>query len=239
MRKMLSLARACIDRYAMIAPGDKIVVGVSGGKDSLTLLAVLAELRRFYPHPFELEAVSLAMGFEDMDFDPVAQLCRRLDVPYTVRETNIKQVVFDIRQEKNPCSLCAKLRRGALNRAATELGANKVALGHHQDDAVETFMLSLLYEGGIRCFQPTTFLDRTGVTQVRPLLFVKERQIRNFAIRQALHVVHNPCPADKHTKRQEVKDLLLELEARYPTLRENIFGGLQTSELKGWKPERP
>jgi len=239
MRKMLSLARACIDRYAMIAPDDKIVVGVSGGKDSLTLLAVLAELRRFYPHPFELEAVSLAMGFEGMDFEPVAQLCRRLDVPYTVRETNIKQVVFDIRQEKNPCSLCAKLRRGALNRAATELGANKVALGHHQDDAVETFMLSLLYEGGIRCFQPTTFLDRTGVTQIRPLLFVKERQIRNFAIRQALPVVHNPCPADKHTKRQEVKDLLLELEARYPTLRENIFGGLQTSELKGWKPERP
>jgi len=237
MRKMLSLIRACVDRYAMIAPGDKIVVGVSGGKDSLTLLMALAELRRFYPRPFELEAVTLAMGFEGMDFTPVAELCRRLEVPYTVRETNIKQVVFDIRQEKNPCSLCAKLRRGALNRAATELGANKVALGHHQDDAVETFMLSLLYEGGIRCFQPTTFLDRTGVTQIRPLLFIKERQIRNFAVRQTLPVVHNPCPADKHTKRQEVKDLLLELEARYPNLRENIFGGLQGSDLKGWKVE--
>jgi tRNA(Ile)-lysidine synthase TilS/MesJ len=238
MRRMLSLMRACVDEYHMIEPGDTVAVGVSGGKDSLTLLAVLASLRGFYPKPFTLIAITLDMGYPEMDFSAVAALCEKLGVPYHIRETQIKQVVFDERREKNPCSLCAKMRRGALNNAALSLGANKVALGHHWDDAVETFMLSLIYEGRISCFQPVTLLDRSGVTQIRPLLYARERAIRNFAARQALPIVHNPCPVDKHTKREDVKALLYELEGRYPGLKEHIFGGLQRSPLPGWRAER-
>ena len=235
MQEMLSMVRSCIDDYQMIRPGDKIAVGVSGGKDSLTLLRVLAELRRFYPVPFELYAITLSMGYEDMDFAPVAALCQELDVPFVLRETDIKSVIFDIRKEQNPCALCAKMRRGALHDEALKLGCHKVALGHHFDDAVETFLLSLIYEGRISCFQPVTYLDRTDITLIRPLLYVQEKAVRNFAARQKLPVVFNPCPADKHTKREDVKQLLHRLEGEYPALRQHIFGGLQRSPLPGWK----
>jgi tRNA 2-thiocytidine biosynthesis protein TtcA len=237
LQKMLSLVRSCADDYGMLQRGDRVAVGVSGGKDSLTLLRVLAELRAFHPSGFELQAITLDMGYEEMDFAPVAALCRALEVPYTVRPTQIKQVIFDIRKEQNPCALCAKMRRGALNEEAKRLGCNKVALGHHYDDAVETFLLSLLYEGRISCFLPVTYLDRTGLTVIRPLLYVHERSIRTFAEREHLPVVHNPCPADKNTKREDVKQLLAELERRYPQLKEHIFGGLQRSPLPGWRPE--
>ena len=236
MQKLLSQVRKCIRDYQMLSPGDRVAVGVSGGKDSLALLRLLAELREHSAVPFELLAVTLDMGYEEMDFSPVADLCARLQVPYTLRQTQIREIVFDIRKEENPCALCAKLRRGILNETAVELGANKVALGHHYDDTVETFALSLIYEGRISCFLPVTYLDRTGLTLIRPMLYLHEKTIRNFAEREHLPVVHNPCPADKNTKREDVKALLYELEGRYPGLKDNIFGGLQRSPLPGWKP---
>ena len=236
MQKLLSQVRKCIRDYQMLSPGDRVAVGVSGGKDSLALLRLLAELRDHSAVPFELLAVTLDMGYEEMDFSPVADLCARLQVPYTLRRTQIREIVFDIRKEENPCALCAKLRRGILNETAVELGANKVALGHHYDDTVETFALSLIYEGRISCFLPVTYLDRTGLTLIRPMLYLHEKTIRNFAEREHLPVVHNPCPADKNTKREDIKALLYELEGRYPGLKDNIFGGLQRSPLPGWKP---
>lgn len=236
MQKLLSQVRKCIRDYQMLSPGDRVAVGVSGGKDSLALLRLLAELRDHSAVPFELLAVTLDMGYEEMDFSPVADLCARLQVPYILRRTQIREIVFDIRKEENPCALCAKLRRGILNETAVALGANKVALGHHYDDTVETFALSLIYEGRISCFLPVTYLDRTGLTLIRPMLYLHEKTIRNFAEREHLPVVHNPCPADKNTKREDVKALLYELEGRYPGLKDNIFGGLQRSPLPGWKP---
>ena len=236
MQKLLSQVRKCVRDYQMLSPGDRVAVGVSGGKDSLALLRLLAELRDHSAVPFELLAVTLDMGYEEMDFSPVADLCARLQIPYTLRRTQIREIVFDIRKEENPCALCAKLRRGILNETAVELGANKVALGHHYDDTVETFALSLIYEGRISCFLPVTYLDRTGLTLIRPMLYLHEKTIRNFAEREHLPVVHNPCPADKNTKREDVKALLYELEGRYPGLKDNIFGGLQRSPLPGWKP---
>ena len=236
MQKLLSQVRKCVRDYQMLSPGDRVAVGVSGGKDSLALLRLLAELRDHSAVPFELLAVTLDMGYEEMDFSPIADLCARLQVPYTLRRTQIREIVFDIRKEENPCALCAKLRRGILNETAVELGANKVALGHHYDDTVETFALSLIYEGRISCFLPVTYLDRTGLTLIRPMLYLHEKTIRNFAEREHLPVVHNPCPADKNTKREDIKALLYELEGRYPGLKDNIFGGLQRSPLPGWKP---
>lgn len=236
MQKLLSQVRKCVRDYQMLSPGDRVAVGVSGGKDSLALLRLLAELRDHSAVPFELLAVTLDMGYEEMDFSPVADLCARLQVPYTLRRTQIREIVFDIRKEENPCALCAKLRRGILNETAVALSANKVALGHHYDDTVETFALSLIYEGRISCFLPVTYLDRTGLTLIRPILYLHEKTIRNFAEREHLPVVHNPCPADKNTKREDVKALLYELEGRYPGLKDNIFGGLQRSPLPGWKP---
>ncbi len=236
MQKLLSQMRKCVRDYRMLAPGDHVVAGVSGGKDSLALLRLLAALREHSPVPFELQAVTLDLGFTGTDFSSVAALCKRLGVPYTLRKTQIGEIVFDLRKEENPCSLCAKLRRGILNDTALELGANKVALGHHYDDAIETFALSLIYEGRINSFLPVTYMDRTGLTLIRPMLYLHEKTIRNFVERERLPIVHNPCPADKNTKREDVKALLYELEGRYPGLKDNIFGGLQRSPLPGWKP---
>jgi len=236
MQKLMSQVRKCVRDYNMLEPGDRVVAGVSGGKDSLALLRLMAELRDHSPVPFSLHAVTLDMGYEEMDFSPVAELCARLQVPYTVKQTQIREIVFDIRKEENPCALCAKLRRGILNDAALELGANKVALGHHYDDAIETFLLSMIYEGRLSSFLPVTYMDRTGLTLIRPMLYLHEKTISNFVTRENLPVVHNPCPADKNTKREDVKALLYELEGRYPGLKDNIFGGLQRSPLPGWKP---
>lgn len=237
MQKLVGLVRRCVDDYQMIQPGDRIAVGVSGGKDSLTLLVLLAELRAYYPNPFELEAVTVDLGLPEMDFGPVEALCRELQVPYTRVSTQIGHILFSHRQEKNPCSLCAKLRRGALHQAILERGCNKVALGHHYDDAVETFLLSLFYEGRISCFQPVTDLDRTGLVQLRPLLYLPERTLAHFAQQAGLPVVHNTCPADKHTKRQEVKELVYTLSAAYPDLKERIFGAMQRLPLPAWEPK--
>ncbi len=237
MQHILGLVRRCIDDYHMIQPGDRIAVGVSGGKDSLLTLTALARLRQFYPAPFALEAITLDTGAPDMDFSGVAQLCCQLDVPYTVIPVPIYQVVFQERQEKNPCSLCAKMRRGALNTAMVQRGIHKVALGHHYDDAVETMLMSLLFEGRISCFQPVTYLDRMQVTQIRPLLYVKEAEIASKARQLQLPVVHNSCPADKHTRRQEVKELIIQLEQRYPDLKQKLFGAIQRYPLYGWNTQ--
>ena len=242
MQKLMGLVRRCVDDYHMIEPGDRIVVGVSGGKDSLTLLVLLAGLRAFYPKPYELEAITIDMGLDGMDFSGVAALCKTLDVPFTKVDTQIGPVIFEHRKEKNPCSMCAKMRRGALNEVILAKGFNKVALGHHYDDAVETFMMSLIFEGRLSCFQPVTYLDRTGVTQIRPMLYLSEKTVAHFADRMGLPVVHNTCPADKHTKRQEIKELIYQLQGRYPKLKERTFGAMQRLPLPEWgilreKPE--
>lgn len=234
MQKLLSYVRRAVDDYQMIQEGDSIAVGVSGGKDSLALLAALAHLRRFYPKKFTLKAITLDMGYEEMDFTPIRRFCEELDVEYILIPTQIKTIIFDIRKEENPCALCAKMRRGALHEAALAAGCDKIALGHHFDDVVETYMLSLFYEGRINCFQPVTYLDRRGVTLLRPLLYTPESYVRSVTKRIELPVVHNPCPADGNTKREEVKVLLRQMEKENHGLRQRIFGAIQRYPLKGW-----
>ena len=235
MQQLLGRVRRCIEDYRMIEAGDRIAVGVSGGKDSLVTLLALGRLRRFLPTPFTLEAITLEMGMPEMDYTPVAQLCEALDVPYTRINVPVYEILFEERKEKNPCSLCAKLRRGSLNTALTERGISKIALGHHYDDAVETMMMNLLFEGRIGCFQPVTFLDRTGVTQIRPLLYCHEEEIQRIANREKLPIVHNTCPIDGHSRRQEVKELLASMEKTYPDLKQKIFGAMQRYPLYGWR----
>ena len=234
MQHILGLVRRCVEDYRMIAPNDRLAVGVSGGKDSLLTLVALAQLRRFYPIPFTLEAITLEMGMPGMDFSPVAALCETLEVPYQRIQVPVYQIVFEERREKNPCSLCAKLRRGSLNTALTERGIHKIALGHHYDDAIETLLMNLLFEGRIGCFQPVTYLNRTGVTQIRPLLYCREDEIRHTAERLQLPVVHNPCPADGSSRRQEIKELIGQLEKTYPDLKQKLFGSIQRYPLYGW-----
>ena len=234
MQHILGLVRRCVEDYRMIAPNDRLAVGVSGGKDSLLTLVALAQLRRFYPIPFTLEAITLEMGMPGMDFSPVAALCETLEVPYQRIQVPVYQIVFEERREKNPCSLCAKLRRGSLHTALTERGIHKIALGHHYDDAIETLLMNLLFEGRIGCFQPVTYLNRTGVTQIRPLLYCREDEIRRAAERLRLPVVHNPCPADGSSRRQEVKELIGQLEKTYPDLKQKLFGSIQRYPLYGW-----
>ena len=220
----------------MIRPGDRIAVGVSAGKDSLTLLCAMAELRRFYPVPFELVAITVDMGFEDgMDFSPIQKLCDQLNVPYYIEKTEIAKIIFDIRKEKNPCSLCAKMRRGVLHSTAKELGCNKIAFGHHFDDVVETFMLNLFHEGRIGCFSPVTYLSRADITLIRPLVYMPEKDVRYFANREKLPVVKSPCPADGHTEREEMKKLLDTLERQHKGLRHRIFGAIARGEVDGFK----
>ena len=236
MQKLIGLVRRCVEDYQMIEPGDRIAVGVSGGKDSLALLVFLAELRKYNHNPFELEAITIDMGL-GMDYSGVTALCRELDVPYTIVQTQIGPVIFDYRKEKNPCSMCAKMRRGALNQALLDRGCNKLALGHQYDDAVETFMMSLIYEGRISCFQPVTNLDRTGVIQIRPMLYIHEKTIDNFVSRRNLPVLQNRCPVDKATKREEIKKLIYDLSETYPDLKERIFGAMQRLPLPEWEPK--
>lgn len=226
--------RRAVDDYHMISEGDRIAVGISGGKDSMLLLAVMNHLRTYYPIPFSLEAITIELGFEGMDFTPVQQFCDELGIPYTCLKTDIKEIVFDVRKEDNPCSLCSKMRRGAINDAITQRGIHKLALGHHFDDAIETFMMSLLFEGRISCFRPVTFLDRSGVTQIRPLVYAGEKKIANLAAELQLPIVENPCPEDKTSKRYEIKKLLAQMSQDYPDLKSKIFGAMQRMPLPGW-----
>ena len=235
LQRILSYVRRAADEYEMIRAGDKICVGVSAGKDSLTLLVALAELRRFYPKPFTLCAVTVDLGFPGADYSEIEELCRRLSVEYRVVPTEIGKIVFDIRREKNPCSLCAKMRRGALHAAAKEMGCTSVALGHHFDDAVETFMLNLFYEGRIGCFSPVTYLSNTGLYLIRPMLYVPEKQIRYFAARANLPVVASKCPANGNTEREHMKQLLHTLEREHKGIKHRIFGAMERGKVDGFK----
>ena len=234
MRKLLSYIRRAVDDYNMIEEGDRIAVGVSGGKDSIALLAGLNGLKRFYPKKFELAAITVDMGFEEFDTTSVREYCKENNIPYILEKTDIKENIFDARKEKNPSSLCSKMRKGALNSAAVENGYRKVALGHHYNDVIETFFLCLLYEARIGCFSPVSYLDRMGVYQIRPLIYAPEGDIKGVVKRLALPVVKNPCPADGVTKREDMKNFVKELNLSFDSADEKVFGALKRSGIDGW-----
>ncbi len=235
LKRILSYVRRGVDDYEMIKEGDKIAVGVSAGKDSLALLCAMAALRRFYPKKFELCAITVDMGFEDFDLTPIRKMCEELEVEYHVAPTQIAKIIFDIRKEKNPCSLCAKMRRGALYNYAKEIGCTSVALGHHFDDVVETFMLNLFYEGRLGCFQPVTYLSNTDIYLIRPMIYMPEKDVRYFASKNELPVIKSPCAADGNTEREEMKKLLHGLEMGNKGLRYRIFGAIQRGEIDGFR----
>ena len=235
IKRVLSFVRRALDDYLMIEDGDKIAVGVSAGKDSLTLLCAMAEIRRFYPKKFDLLAITVDMGFEGMDFSPIKSFCEELGVEYEIVPTQISKIIFDVRKEKNPCSLCAKMRRGALYNYAKERGCNKVALGHHFDDVVETFMLNLFFEGRLGCFQPVTYLSNTDITLIRPMIYMPEKDVRYFASKTELPIQKSPCPADGNTEREEMTKLLASLERENKGLRYRIFGAIQRGGIDGFR----
>lgn len=234
MKKLLSLTRRAIDDYNMIQKGDKVAVLISGGKDSLGALYALWELKKFYPKDFELIALTLDMGFEGADYSAIIKKCGNLGIEYHIKKSNLADILFNIRKEKNPCSLCAKMRRGMLSDLAKLHGCNKVALGHHLDDAVETFFLSLFYEGRIYCFSPVTYLSRADITQIRPLIYMYENDITSFANKEALPVAFNPCPASNRTKREEIKNIISNLEKSNPKIKSLLFGAIKRSNISGW-----
>lgn len=234
LQQVLSLVRKAVDDYHMIEPNDRIAVGISGGKDSLTLLYALQGLRRFYPHSFELCAVTVDLGFGNLGLSAIEALCRKLDVEYRIVKTDIAKIVFEDRKETNPCSLCAKMRKGALNDAMKAAGCNKVAYAHHKDDVVETMMMSLIYEGRFHTFRPVTYLDRTQITVIRPLLYMNEADVIGFVRKNNVPVVKSPCPADGHTKRETVKKLVQQINMEAPGVKERMFTAILGSGLDGW-----
>jgi tRNA 2-thiocytidine biosynthesis protein TtcA len=219
----------------MIQEGDRIAVGVSGGKDSLTLLVALRKLQDFYPAAFHLEAVTLTMGIGEFDLDPVSELCSRIGVNYTIEETLIGRIVFEAREEKNPCSMCANLRRGALHNAAKRLGCNKVALAHNRDDVIETVLLSMFYEGRYHTFSPVTYLERKGLYLIRPLIYSEESDIKGFVKANNLKIVPSPCHMNGRTKRQYIKELLAGLSKENRDIKSSIFGAVRRSQIDGWR----
>ncbi len=238
LQRLLSLTRQAVDTYEMISSGDRIAIGISGGKDSLALLYALQSLMKFYPEKFEIHAVTVDLGFENFDVSKIKALCEQLSVPYTVISTDIGKIVFQTRRESAPCSLCAKLRKGALNKAALELNCNKVAYGHHKNDVVETMLLSLIYEGRFYSFSPKTYLDRTGLTLIRPLIYVDEADVIGFSNKYQLPICKNPCPADGYTKREYVKKLSKSLEHDNPGVRDRMFHAIIHGAIPGW-PDTP
>lgn len=236
MRRILSRTRAAVDDYNMIQQGDKIAVGVSGGKDSLILLKALADLKRFYSAEFSIVAITLDMRFDnvDGDFSGIKAICDAYGIEYVVKSTDLYEIIFNIRKESNPCALCSRMRRGILHDTAKELGCNKIALGHHLDDAAETFMMNLLIESRVGCFAPVTYLSRRDITMIRPLIYVREREVESACERLDLPIVKSKCPADKHTKREDVKMLLDELSAQYGDVPEKIVGAMQRGGIDRW-----
>lgn len=238
LQQILSPVRKAVDDYKMINDGDKIAVGLSGGKDSITLLSALAALRRFYPNKFDVVAVTVDMGldYDKAELAAITDYCKKINVEYYVEKTQIAEVVFDVKKEKNPCSLCANMRRGALNGTAVKLNCNKVALGHHGDDLIETFFLSMAYEGRLSTFSPVTYLQRADVTVIRPMIYLREFQVQSFA--KDLPVLHNPCPANHKTQREYVKNLLNDIKKEIPFIQDNMLNAITHSERTNL-PKKP
>ena len=234
LQQLLSYTRKAVDTYQMIQPGDKIAIGISGGKDSLTLLYALNGLKRFYPNSFDIEAITVDLGFEGFNLEPIKDLCHTLGVTYTVVHSDIGRIIFQERKEKNPCSLCAKMRKGAFNDKAKELGCNKIAYGHHRDDLVETMLLSLIFEGRFYSFSPVTYLDRMDLTLIRPLMYVQEADVVGFSNRYALPVAKSPCPADGYTKREYAKNLARQLNQEHPGAIDKMFTAIVNGNIPSW-----
>lgn len=237
LQQLLSFTRKAVDEYSMIQEGDRIAVGISGGKDSLTLLYAMHGLKRFYPKRFELSAVTVDLGYSECDFTPVTELCRELQVPYQIVKTDIAHILFEERKESNPCSLCAKMRKGALNQAVKETGCNKVAYAHHKDDIIETMLLSMLFEGRFYSFSPRTYLDRMDLTVIRPMMFVDESDVIGFQNKYNLPVVKSRCPIDGYTKRQYAKELVQQLNKEHHGAKQRMFTAILNGNIKGW-PKR-
>ena len=238
LQELISSTKKAIDDYKMIEDGDKIALGISGGKDSLSLLYAISHLRRFYPKKFDIEAITVDIGFEESDFSDIEKLCQELDVNYTLVKSNIAEIVFDIKKESNPCSLCSRMRKGAFNTKAKELGCNKEAYAHHNDDVVETMLMSLFYEGRFHCFSPVTYLDRSDITLIRPFIYVDEEDIIKFKDAYKLPVVTNPCKVDGYTKREYIKKLIFTLSEENPNIRKTIFHAIKTSSIRGWNTKQ-
>ncbi|MBR6238772.1 MAG: tRNA 2-thiocytidine(32) synthetase TtcA [Lachnospiraceae bacterium] len=235
LQKLYSYVRRAVDDYNMIEDGDRIAIGISGGKDSLALLYALEGLRHFYPKKFDIVAVTVDLGFDNLDLSDIKALCDKLNVEYHIVKTDIAQIIFEERKEKNPCSLCAKMRKGALNEAMKNLGISKIAYAHHRDDVVETMLLSLMYEGRFHCFAPVTFLDRMEVTVIRPLIYVHEADVIGFVKRYDVPVVKSPCPADGNTKREYAHNLLKDMIKDNPGVKNRMFTAITESNIKGWE----
>ncbi len=229
-QQLLAPFRKAITQFDMIQDGDDIAVGVSGGKDSLTLLALLKAYQRFSPQKFNILAITVDMGFKDMCFDGISEWCKQLSIPYVIEKTDIAEIIFDVRKETNPCSLCSKMRRGALNTALIKHGCNKLALGHHKDDVIETFFLSMIFEGRLNTFAPKNYMSRSKVSLIRPMIFIEEKDIAAYATQQKLPVAFNPCPADKHTQRQSMKDLIKSINNNVPFAKDRIGAAIMSSE---------
>lgn len=234
MQKILGQMRKAIEEFHMIDEGDKIAVALSGGKDSITLLMALKNLQRFYPKNFELMAISVNPGFDFFDVNLLINLCKELDIELDIVDSYIKEIVFDIRKEKNPCSLCANLRRGILNTTAIKHGCNKIALGHNEDDVLETFLMNILYTGNISTFAPKTYMDRSKMTLIRPLIYISEKQTRSFIKNNNIKIMPKTCPMDGKSKREDIKELLYNLSKQIPHVRANMYGAIKRSKIKGW-----
>lgn len=241
MQKLLGYVRCTLDKYKMIEEGDRIAVAVSGGKDSVALLAALGAIRKFYPIKFSLTAITIDPCFnkQETDYSPIENLCEEMDIPYIIKRTELGTIIFETRKEKNPCSLCARMRRGLLHDTAKEAGCNKIALGHHLDDAAETFMMNLFSGGRISCFSPVSYLSRKDLYMIRPLVLARESIITSAAERNHLPVVKSMCPADGITHRQKMKDFLINLEKDYPGIQEKIVSAMTLADIDRWGDINP
>lgn len=237
IRRLLSHARRAIDDYHMIDEGDKIAVGVSGGKDSLALLCVLKNLQLFYSKHFELCAITVDMGFEQSDFSPLIAFYEQIGVEYRIVPTDLAKIIFEVRKEPNPCALCSKMRRGILHDTAKAMGCNKIALGHHFDDVIDTFMMNLMNEGRLGTFSPVTYLSRKDITMIRPLVLTPEKDVQYYVRHAGLPVIKSACPEDKHTDREKYHNLLLDLEKENKGLRHRIFVAIKKANLGGYAVE--
>ena len=235
MQKILGYMRKAIDDYNMIQDGDKIAIGLSGGKDSITMLMGFKNLQRFYPKKFDIIAITINPGFDGFDIDFLKNLCFELNIPLIIEDGHIKEIVFDIRKEKNPCSLCANLRRGMLNSIAQREGCNKIAVGHNEDDVLETFLMNLFYAGSINTFAPISYMDRSEMTLIRPLIYAPEKYIKNFVKRNNIQTMPKACPMDGISKRENMKELIKNMQIDIPHIRANLYGAIKRGEINGWK----